>query len=476
MAKQESDLPSVQEEGVNAGREKAINFSSSLRFIWSYSIEMAQKAIIDDLDLDVCKTPAMIDKERSCLGDLPSAADLKKVADKPITVEGKQIGIPLESLMELAALAEGKPVPKVGGRRKKRGGDPVADKLAKYTPRQRAVATALLMSGGVLTGAWVMGGLPTESLGAFGSLEQLLVAARLVVPPCREDSPSERYFHDRMITAAGLPETMTCARLGEEYEMALKRVWTASLAALAVGGLTWRAAWTKMQLAVLEYLGNFSDRFLTQDQLDTALAKRRAEESKQMAADIATQKEQLKHELDLAKMKAEHEEELKSIREGRSRRNVSTSPPPSALLKHSGLSFSSASSPEPKVYAEQGTEPLGQLPPSSPMPGETAGPTPTPVNAQEQAMREFLGPSVEKPEDEDSEETEGSVSDETGARPRRSARRRGRRGGRKAKKTHKKKAKKAHKKAHKKTHKKTRSGRKAKKAHKKGKRVTRRRR
>ena len=285
---------------------------------------MAQKAIIDDLDLDVCKTPAMINKERSCLGDLPSAADLKKVADKPITVEGKQIGIPLESLMELAALAEGKPVPKVGGRRKKRGGDPVSDKLAKYTPRQRAVATALLMSGGVLTGAWVMGGLPTESLGAFGSLEQLLVAARLVVPPCRDDSPSERYFHDRMISAAGLPETMTCARLGEEYEMALKRVWTASLAALAVGGLTWRAAWTKMQLAVLEYLGNFSDRFLTQEQLDAALAKRRAEESKQMAADIAAQKEQLKHELDLAKMKAEHEEELKSIRDGRSRRNVST--------------------------------------------------------------------------------------------------------------------------------------------------------
>lgn len=463
---------------MNVGGKKAINFSSPLRFIWSYSIEMAQKAIIDDLDLDVCKTPAMINKERSCLGDLPSAADLKKVADKPITVEGKQIGIPLESLMELAALAEGKPVPKAGGRRKKRGGDPIADKLAKYTPRQRAVATALLMSGGVLTGAWVMGGLPTESLGAFGSLEQLLVAARLVVPPCRDDSPSERYFHDRMITAAGLPETMTCARLGEEYEMALKRVWTASLAALAVGGLTWRAAWTKMQLAVLEYLGNFSDRFLTQEQLDAALAKRRAEESKQMAADIAAQKEQLKHELDLAKMKAEHEEELKSIRDGRSRRNVSTSPPPSALLKHSARTSSSSGASESGAsesgaQVDLATEPMAQLPPSSPMPEETAGPTPTPVNAQEQAMREFLGPSVEKPEDDDSEETEGSVSDETTARPRRSTRRRGRRGGRKAKKTHKKRKAK---KAHKKTHKKTRSGRKAKKAHKKGKRVTRRRR
>lgn len=456
---------------MNVGREKAINFSSSLRFIWSYSIEMAQEAIIDDLDLDVCKTPAMINKERSCLGDLPSAADLKKVADKPITVEGKQIGIPLESLMELAALAEGKPVPKVGGRRKKRGGDPVADKLAKYTPRQRAVATALLMSGGVLTGAWVMGGLPTESLGAFGSLEQLLIAARLVVPPCRDDSPSERYFHDRMITATGLPETMTCARLGEEYEMALKRVWTASLAALAVGGLTWRAAWTKMQLAVLEYLGNFSDRFLTQDQLDSALAKRRADESKQMAADIAAQKEQLKHELDLAKMKAEHEEELKSIRDGRSKRNVSTSPPPSALLKHSGRALSSSSASESGTQVDLATEPMAQLPPSSPMPEETAGPTPTPVNAQEQAMREFLGPAMEKPEEEDSEETEGTASDESGSRPRRSTRRQGRRGGRKVKKTHKKKAKKA-KKAHKMTHRK----RKAKKAPKKGKRVTRRRR
>jgi hypothetical protein len=226
-----------------------------------------------------------------------------------------------------------------------------------------------------------------------------------------------------------------------------------------------------MQLAVLEYLGNFSDRFLTQDQLDSALAKRRADESKQMAADIAAQKEQLKHELDLAKMKAEHEEELKSIRDGRSKRNVSTSPPPSALLKHSGRALSSSSASESGTQVDLATEPMAQLPPSSPMPEETAGPTPTPVNAQEQAMREFLGPAMEKPEEEDSEETEGTASDGSTNRPRRSTRRQGRRGGRKVKKTHKKKAKKA-KKAHKMTHRK----RKAKKAPKKGKRVTRRRR
>lgn len=270
-----------------------------------------------ELDLDRCVPPAVLAREgKACLGnDLPTVSELNAVADKPIQLANDaEIGIPSEDLREFLDVVKGQD--QKGGkrdkrRRRQRGGDEDDDALAEYTPRQRAVATGLLMSCGIAGGAWAMGGLEISALGAFGSLEKLLVATKMAVPPCREKSAIDRTLQDKAMASVGMPSTTSCSAIGDEYEQALKRMWATSVGLLAIGGLTWRKAWKKLQLSVLRRLGSVSERFMTPSQIE---AQMRGKEEQEQKMELGTRQRKMEFERNLARQELKHKREMAAMK------------------------------------------------------------------------------------------------------------------------------------------------------------------
>ena len=276
---------------------------------------MSAVAVIErELDLDRCVPPAVLAREgKACLGgDLPTLSEISEVADKPIQLANDaELGIPSEDLREFLDVVKGQDQKGGKRRRRQRGGDEDDDALAEYTPRQRAVATGILMSCGIAGGAWAMGGLEISALGAFGSLEKLLVATKMAVPPCREKSAIDRTLQDKAMASVGMPATTSCSAIGDEYEQALKRMWATSVGLLAVGGLTWRKAWKKLQLSVLRRLGTVSERFMTPAQIEAQL---RSKEEQEQKLKLGTQRRQMEFERNLAREELKHRKEMAAMK------------------------------------------------------------------------------------------------------------------------------------------------------------------
>ena len=305
MVPEEAELPTVQ--GGHIGQqqeEKGFDFSNRILYMSAVTV------IERELDLDRCVPPAVLAREgKECLGnDLPTVSEINSVADKPIQLANDaELGIPSEDLREFLDVVKGQDQKGGKRRRRQRGGDQDDEALAEYTPRQRAVATGILMSCGIAGGAWAMGGLEVSALGAFGSLEKLLVATKMAVPPCREKSAIDRTLQDKAMASVGMPATTSCSAIGDEYEQALKRMWATSVGLLAVGGLTWRKAWKKLQLSVLRRLGAVSERFMTPSQIEAQL---RSKEEQEQKLKLGTQRRKMEFERNLVREELKHKKEM----------------------------------------------------------------------------------------------------------------------------------------------------------------------
>jgi len=321
------------------------------------SLKDAEQIIETNIGLNQCVSEAVKQMRANTCLNLPSPTPeaLEDLANKRITVNDVQIGIPLDDLTALADnISSATNEPKQTGGKKyynkhngynkcgQRGGELTPDEILieQYTSRQRSIATGILLAAGIAAGAWSFGLMQISALGRFASLQQLLVSLRIITEPCVDESAVGRHIFDQAMSYIQTSsDTITCANISMEYENALKRLWTFLTGAVFVGyrTLNWKDSWKRMQLTVLRLL------FTKPPTLEELQAQERASDAIDAAAEaakneaIARQREselieldrKLQHELTIAKKKQEHAKRISQLDTDVILTDAQTSPLPS---------------------------------------------------------------------------------------------------------------------------------------------------